>query len=1337
MTARARLRRAIASLLPVAALALGPEVHAAQAESATGRVVVRDDGGTTEPAGIVDVMRPALKVYRDRDGLPQNSAMALAFGGDGTLWVGTQDGIASFDGTSWTSTPLPQREISSFVRALLVDHRGGVWVGRQDGGLSCWRDGAWTTFDVADGLPSPRVDALLEVSAPGGAFTLWAGTHAGLARFDGGTWRAFEDNASLPSPRVTQVIEGTDDDGARILWVGTEAGLVKVRGPRATRVDGAPGARVNALLETADGDGGHTLWMGASQSGLGRRRRGSWSWTGAPALPTADVRSLAETRSPDGSRVLWVGTDNGIARLERGLWIPLIDDALPSRFAWSLAPQPSPGPTSDLWIGLDTGLARLHMGGFRSLDHTTGLPQDSVYALLVTAGTDGKDSLWVGMRGAGLARYDAGRWRHFGPADGFRAQTVFALAEHVEPDGSRSVYVGTQDAGLLRFDGTAFVSVEPRGSVRQMSQSVGDDGRPELWVTLAEGGLLHHVGEVWSRVDRASGAPFDAAFATLETREGDGRGERVLWVATQGSGLVRREHGVWSSFTRASGALLSDSVLSLLGVRGADGRAELWAGTEGGGVSRLDLDTAGAPFRTLTASTHPAIPNDTVYQLESDARGRVYLFTNKGVARLSPRAPTAEDDADVAVETFTTEDGLPANEFNGGAALVDGRGRIWAGTIAGATMLDPSRESPESDGQLHLWARTSAGGGRALRPGESLAYDESELGFDATLVSLFRGAETRYRTQLVGVDAAPGAFRREGHRELSSLAGGDYALRAWAQDYRGRVSGPVEIAFRVRPAPWLTVWAFALYAAAAALLVLGTVRVRVRAVERRNRELERGIAQRTRELRDKVSELAISEQRARAAEDEALRANGAKTTFLSTMSHELRTPLNAILGFAQLLSRDRTLSSESRESVEVVVKSGEHLLGLINDVLSITKIEAGKLVLDETTFVLSETIGAVEKMIRVRARSKRLSLQVEVRDGLPPHVRGDEGKVRQILLNLLGNAVKFTTEGGVAMRASWADGHAYFEVEDTGAGIASDDLARLFDPFTQTDAGRRAREGTGLGLFISRSYAVLMGGDITVQSELGRGTLFRVDLPLPVTEAAPKRASERRVVGLEPGQGPFRVLVVDDSPDNRAVLARLLDKIGGFDVREAASGGEAIQIFTDYRPHVTWMDLRMDGIDGIAATQAIRDREAAQGWPRSVILALSASAFDRDREWLLQSGCDAFIPKPYREAAIFEALGRHLGLRFVYEGDAPRAAPGATFAAARLSILPGEVRSSLRAAARAGDLRAARDAAARVAGLDSDLGASLREMIDAFRLEEIEAMLAPEGVAESKESVES
>ncbi|HEY6463439.1 MAG TPA: two-component regulator propeller domain-containing protein, partial [Polyangiaceae bacterium] len=700
------------------------------------------------PAGadLADAMRPALHVYRDRDGLPQNSAMALAFAKDGSLWVGTQDGIASFDGTTWTQATLPRAEVSGFVRTLVVDHEGALWVGRQDGGLARLREGAWSTFDAAEGLPSPRVDSLAEADEPGGGHTLWAGTHEGLARFEGGAWHGFVDGGGLPSEHVTKVLPGTDDDGAPVLWVGTDGGLAVVRDGHASPVAGAPRGTVLALLQTKGADGAPELWVGGSRMPLGRRTHGAWTWIESPSIPRADVYALAATVAPDRTRVVWVGTDDGVVRLEHDRWIALPDDVLPSRFVWSFGVPPSAGPTSDLWIGSDTGLARVHTGGWSSVDRTLGLPQDSVYASLVTEGPHGEDELWVGTRDGGLSRFAGGRWQRFGAAEGFHAQTVFALAQHVESDGTHHVYVGSQDAGLLRFDGDGFTSIAPGHVVRHLTESTGEDGNPELWAALGDGsGVLHHVGTAWLPITRASGAPFDEIFATATSRSPEGH--TVLWVATQGAGLARLEDGAWTTFDRASGALPTDSVPSVFVEHRADGHQEVWAGAEGGGVSRLDLDTPGAPWRTLSPATRPAIPDGTVYQVVADAQGRIYLTTNKGVARLTRRDA---EDADFVVETFTTEDGLPANECNGGASEVDGRGRIWVGTIAGLAMFDPSREVPSPAPQLRVGARY-AGSLRALLPGETLDYDEASPSFDATLVSLFRGAETRYRTQVVGL----------------------------------------------------------------------------------------------------------------------------------------------------------------------------------------------------------------------------------------------------------------------------------------------------------------------------------------------------------------------------------------------------------------------------------------------------------------------------------------------------------------------------------------------------------------------------------------------------------
>jgi signal transduction histidine kinase/DNA-binding NarL/FixJ family response regulator len=472
--------------------------------------------------------------------------------------------------------------------------------------------------------------------------------------------------------------------------------------------------------------------------------------------------------------------------------------------------------------------------------------------------------------------------------------------------------------------------------------------------------------------------------------------------------------------------------------------------------------------------------------------------------------------------------------------------------------------------------------------------------------------------------------------------------------------------------------------------------------------------------------LEASEKEAREAREEAIRASQAKSVFLSNMSHELRTPLNAVIGFAQLLERSAAMPEKERESVTIIKSSGEYLLELINDVLAISKIEAGKVALSEMPFDLRRMLRGVVEMIRVRTDGKGLQLVVDVPDDLPERVVGDEGKLRQVLVNLLGNAVKFTEEGGVALRARWDErdgGVASFEVEDTGYGIAEDEVGRLFEAFAQTESGRASKEGTGLGLAISQNFVALMGGRIRVRSVLGKGSVFAFDVALPEGLEETAEQSAARVVGLEPGQPARRILCVDDMAENRALIDELLRGVG-FDVRMATNGQEAVDLWASWRPHLIWMDLRMPVMDGVAATRLIREREGAG--ERCVILALTASAFEHDREAILSSGFDGFVTKPYREESIFDAVAEHLGVAYRYErpkaADAPAAARPA-LASERLATLPTELLARLEEALLIGDVSASNEAAAGVHSLDPELGADLRRAVREYRFDEILGLL--------------
>jgi signal transduction histidine kinase/DNA-binding response OmpR family regulator len=417
------------------------------------------------------------------------------------------------------------------------------------------------------------------------------------------------------------------------------------------------------------------------------------------------------------------------------------------------------------------------------------------------------------------------------------------------------------------------------------------------------------------------------------------------------------------------------------------------------------------------------------------------------------------------------------------------------------------------------------------------------------------------------------------------------------------------------------------------------------------------------------------------ARDQALAASRTKSAFLANMSHELRTPLNAILGFSNLL-RDRGASEQQRHDLDIINRSGEHLLGLINDVLDVAKVEAGRSNLEATPCDLGRLIEDVRDMVRPRALEKGLAMRVE-HPRVPLFVRTDPSRLRQVLSNLLNNAVKFTDRGAVTLRvkaspaADTGEVLLTFEVEDTGEGIAAGDQAEIFDAFVQAGTANR-HEGAGLGLTITRQIIELMGGTIQVESAPGQGSCFRVEIKVKQAQESEITGDPNleRVTGLAEGQPEYRILIVEDQEENRIVLKRLLAN-AGFRVRLAENGAQGVREFREWRPQFIWMDLRMPVMDGVEATRLIR---ASEGGREVKIAAVTASGYVSERSQILLGGMDDYVRKPYRPAEIFECMARHLGVRYqVGEGaarsDSKRAGE---LRAEDLCALPGALRKELR-----------------------------------------------------------
>jgi signal transduction histidine kinase/DNA-binding NarL/FixJ family response regulator len=721
----------------------------------------------------------------------------------------------------------------------------------------------------------------------------------------------------------------------------------------------------------------------------------------------------------------------------------------------------------------------------------------------------------------------------------------------------------------------------------------------------------------------------------------------------------------------------------------------IWAASRDG-LIRFDPNTETANYYT----EKEGLPTAYMVGLLQDQRGNLWLSTKKGLVKFDPQTETFRQ--------YDATDGLQGNEFTERAFGQAADGRMFFGGTNGLTAFYPEQihdnpyQPPVVLTGFQLFNKPVPPGRGPLLPQAlwqtdklTLQPDMNVITFEFAALSYAAPAKNRYRYRLEGFEAAwneVGSDRR--FATYTNLPPGEYVFRVQGSNNNG-VWGDQEARLKVVMLPpwWDTLWSRAAALVGLVGLVYGGYRWRVQSIERRNRLLESQVAVRTRELTERTEDLAqsyalleqevierqraqeqllqakaLAEERSQAAEA----ANRAKSAFLANMSHELRSPLNVILGFAQVMVRSQTLSPEQQENLRIISRSGEHLLSLINQVLDFSKIEAGRITLNENDFDLHHLLTDLEDMFSLKASDKGLQLIFDRPADLPRYIRTDEVKLRQVLINLLGNALKFTEQGEVTLRVrssageqggrgAWENGLLSplrprapapllrFEVADTGPGIAPDEIGHLFEAFAQTETGRQIGEGTGLGLPISRKFAQLMGGNIEVQSQVGQGTTFTFTIQAQQADQIqnPKSKIQNQVVALEPGQPQYRILVVDDQWANRQLLVKLLSPLG-FDLREAENGQQALEIWQEFAPQLIWMDMRMPVMDGYQAAQRIKATTQGQA---TAIIALTASAFEEERAVVLSAGCDDFLRKPFREADIFALMHKHIGVKYVYAVD--------------------------------------------------------------------------------------
>ncbi len=1031
--------------------------------------------------------KPAIQTFGTGEGLPSSTVHDIRPDRDGRLWIATGEGAAVYNGRRWTSIPLPGVSGSKWVRVVRQTADGSLWFGTDDGGLWRLQGGAWTRFG-SEVLGSERVNTLLEVQEPGKLPALWVGTGGGgLARYQGGAWTRLTPATGFPDTWVWQIAETSDAEGRPVLWACTRKGLARYQGGQwqtFTTRDGLPGDETNGVVAWKEPSGAWTAVVSCWGQGLARWSLNRWvpfaPGNGGPR--SRFFASLAVTRSLQGEASLWAGSfDEGLFRWDGSAWSHYtVADGLPSNAIYGLYADSSRRPA--LWIGTrGGGLASLDLAGWRVVDRSLGLPSGDVTCFLESSSRTGILGTFLIGTAKGIAGWDGRRWTLEGPPE-----------ERIHPH----VYAMHRDAaGRLYMGSVSGLAIREGGSWRLVRREEGLPGsHVNCIVDSQDGGLLlgTNAGIARYREGRAQAVPMPAEapqptiYALLETR--DPGGETLLWAGTRGDGLLKLSRGRWSRFGPEQG-FPARSVHALLHAVDAQGRRWLWAGTSAAGLLRLDLDRPGAAWERFDQETLPGFPSNAVASLRMDPRGRLVVGTKRGVARLTL------GDGSPKVETFAMADGLPSLSCNTAAALVDRQGQIWIGTPQGAAVLDPEREEPMPPlPRPYVDQVRVAGQATPLPPGAVLDHRQNQLAFAFGIPRFQREESIRFRTQLEGLEAAPGPWTSEDVREFAALPKGRYRLVVWAQDHLGHISEPLAFPFEIKAAPWRTPAAYLLYLAAAAAVLLGLHRLRVRILKEQNRLMAQRIHEHTARLRQNKAEL-------QELNAQLLQLNQAKNTFLGIAAHDLKSPLAALALEGELLSMGGLTEAEVQERGAQIQEAASRMSQLVTKLLDVHAIESQRMDLDLAPVDLAEVVHDLRLSYEGMARAKAIRIELEVPgEGLP--AIADPTHLREILENLVSNAIKFTPPGPperhLWIRARREDARAILEVQDQGPGFTEEDKRQAFESFARLSARPTGGEdSTGLGLSIVKRLVEAMGGTILLVSEAGQGATFRIELPLP------------------------------------------------------------------------------------------------------------------------------------------------------------------------------------------------------------------------------------------------
>ena len=1262
-------------------------------------------GGFGAPASAAPAPTLRFEHLSVDDGLAQESVLAMAQDADGFMWFGTQNGLSRFDGYRFVNfrnaVGDPNTLASNWVRVLHVDPQRRLWIG-SDGGLARYDAAAQGFQHFLPDEPARRGNGNRHVRAiiDDGKGGLWIGTGDGLQHFEIAsgrftTWHHVPgDSGSLASDDITSL--ALDRTGR--LWIGTAAGVDSL-GPGRGRFEhhrvGSQERRdtVHALLLDASG----ALWIG-SLGGLDRMtltgpEAGQRRYFGPQdGIPQAWISALYQ----DAQGQLWVGAhDEGLYR-----W-----DARHARFeahrqvitdSHSLADNHIAALYRDrvgtFWVGTwYAGVSRVDLGsgGFARIvrERDGAVSADNRVKAIEN---DGNGKLWLAAT-TSLQLYDPASsapnriWRH---EPGNPNSLIDSAVNAVVRDRQGLVWVGGRtgitsfDPKSGRFQRQVLASGDPNANtVRAMT--LGRDGA--LWIATKGG--LHMLDPATRRLTSYRHDParqFSLADNTVRPVLEDRRGR--LWVGTfHGLDLLDRASGRFRHFRHDQydpTSLSNDEIHYLM----EDRAGNVWVGTAVGLNKMVTAPDGSVSFVRYTM--RDGLVDDAVAAMIEDNDGAIWISTTNGLSRFDP--------ASGSWRSYTAADGTIDGAYFDASAARGPDGTLYFGGFNGITAFDPralryNRIAPRAViTGFQIFNRPVQQAFPELLDGPveearaiTLSSKHSVFSIEFSALHYAAPKRNRFAYKLEGFDQQwVNADAGKRFATYTNLDPGQYVFRVRAANKDGVWSEtPATLTVTIEPPVWGTWWFRVTALVFLASVAVGGYRLRTRRLRRQQLRLERLVSSRTEEialqnrlLERQTEELRAREQEVRRNTFELAEANRAlheneqrlelaarraedaarqKSEFLANMSHEMRTPLAGVIGMLGFALRDGHLRESTREQIERGQANAQSLLAIINDLLDFSKIEAGKLTIENIDFALDASIGNVAALFEEQAAAHSVGFAIALAPDLPRFVTGDPTRLRQVLVNLVGNAFKFTPAGQVSLHVerriedqlpAQPDGAAAphmirFSVHDTGIGIAPEALPRLFQKFEQADATTTRRYGgTGLGLAICRQLVELMGGRIGATSEQGKGSSFSFVLPLPEgaepvrPEPAPRRPHTHRL----------RVLCAEDFATNQ-IIARMLVEDMGHEIDVVDNGALAVAACARTRYDIVLMDGRMPEIDGATATRLIRaggTLDAPVLDPQLMIVALTANASDEDRDRYLACGMDGFLAKPIDEAALHHQLSR-------------------------------------------------------------------------------------------------